>query len=200
MPRGRAALSTPKMSGVFPEPIEIMPLPHDVVKLVIECREAAFRARSDAKLPVSPAAFEDAYIATGRNLQTTFGLAERFSLRTEPGDRAWMTPEQRDARFWDWRIREGQKVIKQVSDKLTEPRWKVLATLVVELDGFATSASAPDFGYKAWSSLQPHVQALALLGLIDYSADEDDARRRIITATERGRLAIASRPVLGADQ
>lgn len=192
----RAALSTPKMSGVFPEPIDILPLPHDLVKTVIERREEAFRARSDAKLPVSPEAFEEAYIATGRNLRITLGLAERFSLRTEPGDMAWMTPEKRDARFWEWRVREGEKVLKQVSDKLTPTRWKILTTLVTDLDGFATSANATDLGYQSIRSLQPHIQALAGLGLVTYTADEQDGRRRVITATETGRLAIATRPTL----
>ena len=192
----RAALSTPKMSGVFPEPIDIAPLPHDLVKSAIERREAVFRARSDAKLPVSPEAFEEAYIATGRNLRITLGLAERFSLRTEPGDMAWMTPEQRDARFWDWRVREGQRVIQQVSEKVTETRWRVLTTLVSQFDGFATSANATDFGYKSWSSLQPHIQALASLNLVTFTTDEQDGRRRTITATETGRLAVATRPVI----
>lgn len=191
----RAALTTPKMSGVFPEPIEISPLPHDLVKLVIERREVAFRTRGDAKLPVSPEGFEDAYVATGRNLRITLGLAERFSLRTEPGNMAWMTPEKRDARFWEWRVLEGEKVIKQVSGRVTETRWKILTTLVTQLDGFATSASAAEFGYKSWGSLQTHIQALAALGLLNYTADEDDARRRIVTATETGRLAVATRPV-----
>ncbi|MFJ4166852.1 hypothetical protein ACIPY5_14975 [Microbacterium sp. NPDC089698] len=190
----RAALSTPKMSGVFPEPIDIAPLPHDLVKLVIARREEAFRVRSDAKLPVSPSAFEDAYAATGRNLRIALGLAERFSLRTEPGDMAWMTPEERDARFWAWTVNEGEKVIKQISDKVTDKQWKVLTTLVTDLDGFATSANAGDFGYKSLSSFQAHVQALAALRLVNYTADEQDGRRRIITATETGRLAVASRP------
>ena len=195
----RAALSTPKMSGVFPAPIDIAPLPHNLVSEVISRREVAFRARSDAKLPVSSKAFEDTYVATGRNLRTALGLAERFSLRTDPGAMAWMSPEERDARFWEWQIREGERVIEQVSSKLTEARWKVLTTLVSDLDGFATSSNVGDFGYKSSSSLQPHIQALATLGLINYSADEQDGRRRIITATERGRLAVASRPVLASE-
>ena len=121
-------------------------------------------------------------------------------MRTEPGDMAWMSPEARDARFWDWQVREGEKVIEQVSSKLTEARWKVLTTLVKSLDGFSTSANFSDFGYKSLGSLQPHVQALSQLGLVDYAADETDGRRRTITATERGRLAVATRPLLASDE
>lgn len=75
----------------------------------------------------------------------------------------------------------------------------MLTTLVTDLDGFATSASAGEFGYKSLSSLQPHIQALAALGLVTYVADEEDGRRRIITATETGRLAVATRPVIADD-
>lgn len=196
----RTALSTPKMSGVFPEPIDIAPLPHDLVPEVIARREEAFRARSDAKLPVSPVAFEDTYVATGRNLRTALGLAERFSLRTEPSELAWMSSAQRDARFWDWQVREGKKALEQVASRVTAVGWKVLGTLVTDMDGFATSANAGDFGYGSWNSLQRHVQALSLLGLVNYSSDERDGRRRIITATEKGRLAAAARAVLDDDE
>lgn len=189
----RTALSTPKMSGVFPEPIEIGPLPHEMVQEVVARRAETYRSRSDAKLPVSPRAFEDAYVATGRNLRMALGLAERFSLRTDPGEMAWMSEDDRDARFARWRENEGKKAIQQVAQRVTTMGWKVLSTLVVERDGFATSADFADFGYKTMKSLQPHIQSLASLGLLTYTADEKDARRRVITATEMGRLAVSAR-------
>ncbi|MFJ4044138.1 hypothetical protein ACIPV2_00145 [Microbacterium sp. NPDC089987] len=189
----RAALSTPKMSGVFPEPIDVLPLRHDQVKEVVQRRELALRSRSDAKLPVSPEAFESAYTATGRNLRMALGLAERFSMRTDPATMTWKGAEERDLLFLEWRAAEGKKVVEQVSDRVTKTGWKVLTTLVQKLDGFTTPGDYSEFGYKTMSSLLHQVQPLASLGLLTYTVDDDDQRRRLITATESGRLAVATR-------
>lgn len=189
----RAALTTPKMSGVFPEPIDVLPLPHEQVKEVLSRRESALRSRSDSKLPVSATAFEAAYIATGRNLRVALGLAERFSLRTDPGVMVWKSVAERDALFADWRAAEGRKIVEQVSGKVKPAGWKVLTALVTVRDGFATPGDYADFGYNSMSSLLHQVQPLAQLGLLTYTVDEEDARRRLITATENGRLAVAAR-------
>lgn len=189
----RVALNTPKMTGVFPEPIDLLPLPHDKIQEVIVRREAALRSRADAKLPVSPAAFEQAYVQTGRNLRVTLGLAERFALRTQPSEMAWMSQEQRDQAFHSWRAAEGRRVVDQTAGQLSAASWRVLSTLVNDRDGIATPGDYKAFGYSSMSSLTPQIKKLARLGLLTYAVDEDDGRRRLITASERGRLAVAAR-------
>ena len=104
----------------------------------------------------------------------------------------WMTLEQREQAFLDYRIAEGRKVVDQLSKKITKAGWNVLTLLVRSKDGVSSPSDYSDFGYKAMGSLLPQVQSLVKLGLITYTVDEGDGRRRLMTATESGRLAVAS--------
>mgnify|MGYP000878144859 CR=1 FL=1 len=189
----RTALNTPKMSGVFPEPIELRPLDPSDAPEVIRRRASVMQTRADAKLPVSPEAFESAYLATGKNLRVALGLAERFSMRTDPASMVWKSQDERDEEFLAYRNSEGLKVVESLVKKVSKTGWRVLEKLVRDLDGVCSPGDYDKFNYANMSSLIAQIQPLAALGLIDYTVDENDARRRVVTATERGRLAVASR-------
>lgn len=187
-----AGLRTQKMSGVFAEPIEVEPLDHTYAQLVIERRAEVVEQRDDAHLPVSPAAFEAAYLATGQNLRFTLGLAERYSLRSSPKKVMWMSPQERATAFRSYQINEGKKVVAQLTQKLKGAALKVLRVVVIDKNGLAYPSEYGDFGYTTMPPLLTQLKTLSSLGLITYTPDKDDARRRLIAATDNGRLVIAS--------
>lgn len=189
----RVGLNTPKMSGVFPSPLDLRPIAAELVPDVIRRRANLLRVRGDAVLPVSPEAFEAAYLQTGKNLRVALGLAERFALRTDPSAVFWMTAVARDQAFLEFRTSEGRDVLRSLRREVTNTGWKVITRLVREMDGIGHPSDYPKFGYKTMSSLLVQIQPLADLGLVDYTVDEKDGRKRLLTVTERGRLAVASR-------
>ncbi|GAA3792817.1 hypothetical protein GCM10022241_16200 [Micrococcus endophyticus] len=63
----RAAYASPKMTGVFLNPIEVSPLADEAAPQVIQAREAELREDADAVTPVTAEAFADLYNIIGKN-------------------------------------------------------------------------------------------------------------------------------------
>jgi hypothetical protein len=189
----RVALSTPKMTGTFSDPIDLSPLPPSSVPEVIRRRGVHLRARNNAVLPVDPITFEEVYLHTGQNLRFTLGLADRYSMASDPARVLWMSESERAGAFLAYVRREGERVVAQLDKRMTAATWRVLSALVVKMAGFASPSQHPRFGYANMAPLLSQVAKLSELGLIDYMVDEDDGRRRRIIATNQGRLAVAMR-------
>jgi hypothetical protein len=189
----RTALSTPKMSGVFSDPIELLPIESTTVADVVTRRAEVLKQRSDAKLPVSPEAFEAGYLATGQNLRFALGLADRFSMRTDPAQLIWADQAQRDRRYLQYRVGEGTKIIDSLSSDMTAAGWRIVTVLVRDKNGVGSPSEFADFGYRDANSLLRQIEPLARIGLLTIAVDDDDSSRRVITATEKARLAVSSR-------
>lgn len=187
----RTALSSPKMTGAFADPMDVDPIPHALTQDVIRRRVRIFQTRESCVLPVDPEVFEKLYIRTGRNLRFSLGMANTYALRADAGSLGWMSANERAEAFFRYVDEEGRRVVEQLASKLTDAAERVLTTLVQDKSGFASPNEHADFGYRTMSSLVAQVRALRDLGLVEYAVDEDDARRRRITVSPNGRLVVA---------
>lgn len=190
----RVAFSSGKMSGVFQEPLDISPLGTEHVPQVIATRGQALRLREDAVLPVSPESFGRLYSQVGSNLRFALMQAHSYSMTTSAEEILEMNEDSRDENFNHYMIREGERVVEQLPKKLSPQDWNVLRVLVQDKSGLCGPGEYMDFGYKTMPSLLARVESLVKAGVVDYTADEDDGRRRIISATNNGRLAMLAQP------
>jgi hypothetical protein len=189
----RTAFSTPKMSGVFQEPIPVLPLHPDLVPSVISARADILKQDDSSVLPVSADAFEKVYLAIGKNLRFALGLADKYAMRADPSHLRTTTAAKRDQAFDTYVLNESNKVVGQLGKKIGAADWKTLGVLVREKAGSCSPGEFSDFGYTAMPPLLTRVKSLREAGLVRYTTDESDLRRRIITAENNGRLAYYSR-------
>lgn len=189
----RTAFNTPKMSGVFQEPIDVAPLEPGLMADVIRARAEVLKRDDDAVLPVSPEAFEFVYRATGENLRFALGLADNYSLRAKPAIIAELDSPERDGAFYAYVRQEGIKAVQQLSSKVGSADWKVLTVLVQEKSGNCSPGEFADFGYGDMPPLLARVKRLEQAGLIRYVKDDQNKKRRMIMVENSGRLAVFSR-------
>lgn len=189
----RTALSSPKMTGSFAEPLDVLPIPHDLAPDVIRRRAEVLATRAQWVLPVEPDAFERIYTRTGRNLRFSLSLADTYSLRADAGRVVWLSKEERAEEFFKYVELEGDRVVRQLAKRLPLAAQKVLTMLVNQKNGFASPSEYQDFGYQKMPSLLAQITTLKDLGLVTYAVDEGDARRRRITVSNNGRLVAALR-------
>lgn len=186
----RTAFSTKKMAGVFHEPIDVEPLPAAEIPNVIEARARFLRTREDARLPVTAAAFGRMYEATGQNLRFALGVADSYAGLISPTAVVDMSDEEKDAEFEAYLATLGDRVVSDLDKKVSKADWKVLRTLLQAKSGTCSPSEFADFGYADMPPLITRVNALKQVGLVTYSVVKTDGRRRLISATENGRLAM----------
>jgi DNA-binding MarR family transcriptional regulator len=185
----RAAYSSPKMTGVFLDPIEVAPLPVEAAPEVISKRIDLLAAGAGAIVPVSAIAFADVYQNIGHNLRYTLNLAERYSFSTDAETLTDLTQEERDARFDAWVRSEADRVYDAYAREMTRADWKVFETLLRDKSGSCSPSDFADFGYGNMPPLLVRVKKLEKLNLVTYTVDTADQRRRTISVTDHGRLA-----------
>lgn len=185
----RAAYSSPKMTGVFLNPIDVSPLPHGDAPGVISARATALRVRDDAVPPVSARAFAGVYGAIGNNLRYALNLAERYAFDQDPAAIGVLAEDERDALFERELAAEADRIYQAYARGLTRADWRVFETLLREKSGACSPSEYFDFGYSAMPPLLVRVQKLQAANLVSYTVDQQDQRRRTISVTDHGRLA-----------
>lgn len=185
----RAAYSSPKMTGVFLDPIEVAPLPVAQTPEVISRRIKLLAASEQSIAPVSATAFSNVYQGIGHNLRYSLNLAERYSFSTSADELRALDQAGRDAKFDDWVGAEASRVYDAYGRNLSKADWKVFDKLVREKSGSCSPSDYADFGYTNMPPLLTRVRKLQSVNLVTYTVDEADQRRRTISVTDHDRLA-----------
>lgn len=120
--------------------------------------------------------------------------AQSYSMGVDVQELLQKDEEQRASQFEQYIVREATKIVEQLPKKLSSSDWKVLHVLIRDKSGLCGPGEYKDFGYKTMPSLLARVKALVAARFVEYSADENDGRQRIISATNIGRLAVLARP------
>ena len=185
----RAAYASPKMTGVFLNPIEVCPLADEAAPQVIQAREAELREDADAVTPVTAEAFADLYNIIGKNLRYSLNLAERYSADADVSALRDLSTSERDLLFRESMLSESKRVYDAYANNVTKADWKVFGTLIGEKAGSCSPSDYADFGYANPSPLIVRVRSLEQAQLVTYTVDDSDQRRRNISVTDHGRLA-----------
>ncbi|MBD8608645.1 hypothetical protein IFT73_17460 [Aeromicrobium sp. CFBP 8757] len=185
----RAAYASPKMAGVFLNPIDVRPLPHKLVPQVIFARMKALQDQDDAVAPVSMTAFANLYRSIGQNLRYALNLSERYAFDSDPDELRGISEADRDLRFHESVLREADLVYAAQARDLGAADWKVFDHLLRSKAGSCSPSEYKDFGYAQMPPLLSRVRKLTEAHLVSYQIDEADQRRRTISVTDHGRLA-----------
>ncbi|WP_345376151.1 MarR family winged helix-turn-helix transcriptional regulator [Frondihabitans cladoniiphilus] len=185
----RAAYASPKMTGVFLDPIEVLPLDHSLVPGVIAARADALKNRDDAVVPVSEKAFAHLYASIGQNLRYALNLSERYAFGQDPEALVLLDDKKRDDKFEESIKVEADRVYSAYAHDLTSADWKVFDKLLREKAGTCSPSDFADFGYKAMPPLLIRIDKLKAAHLVTYTKDDADQRRRTISVSDHGRLA-----------
>jgi hypothetical protein len=76
----RGAASSSRLQGVLADPMELRPIPDDVVKEVVARRIEVFQMRLDSYAPVEPDGFRHLYEVGNRNLRNALKYCEDFTF------------------------------------------------------------------------------------------------------------------------
>jgi hypothetical protein len=76
----RSAAASPRLQGVLADPMEVGPLPDDVVSQVIARRVEVFKMAADVYVPVDERGFEHIYGIMRGNLRNALGHSQDFTL------------------------------------------------------------------------------------------------------------------------
>ncbi|MEV8253871.1 hypothetical protein AB0O95_07885 [Rhodoglobus sp. NPDC076762] len=185
----RAALSSPKMTGVFLNPIDVLPLNDDQATRVISVRALALTENDQAFTPVSETAFAHLYVSIGKNLRYALNLAERYAIGQEPSELRALEEKERDAKFENSTLAEADATYSSYASNLTAADWKVFDTLLREKSGSCSPSDYSEFGYTTMPPLLVRVRKLEAAHSVDYTTDDADQRRRTISVSDHGRLA-----------
>ncbi|WPF82676.1 hypothetical protein SANBI_000287 [Sanguibacter sp. 4.1] len=184
------SFSSRKIFGTFHPAIDVPPLNSNDIPRVIEARAESLKTRADAELPVSTSAFGRLYEATGHNLRFAFGLADSYASSMDVEKFLGSSVDDRELMFQGYLTRRGDDELSKLRKNPTKADWKVLKTLVTKLSGVCSPSSSSEFGYSDMPQLIVRVKALRNVGLVTYETDEEDGRRRLISATAVGRLVL----------
>lgn len=185
----RAAYSSPKMTGVFLNPIDVLPLADEQAPLVIAARIRSLSESDGAFAPVSEKAFAHLYASVGKNLRYALNLSERYSIEQDPDELRLLDDDGRDERFEQAILEEADATYSAYASNLTAADWKVFDKLLRDKSGSCSPSEFKDFGYAAMPPLLVRVTKLENAHLIKYTKDDADQRRRTISVTDHGRLA-----------
>ena len=196
----QTSFSSPKLIGVFSSPMKVSALPEKYAVEVVKVRELWYKIEGqvDANPPMSHKAFSQLFVWVGKGLRLALSLCQNYVLSSDPREILSLSLQGRDEKFFTYILDESRKAYKQLSDpkKVTKADWKVFEKLVSDKSGACSPSEYQDFGYKTMPPLLARVRRLENFGLIQYSVDEEDGRRRQITVSELGRYVYLHRSIV----
>jgi hypothetical protein len=166
------------------DPIEIEPLPSDLVPEVIAHRVAVFKMSEDAYVPVEEKGFEHIFSIVRGNLRSALSHSEQFAV--------WMyqeddEPSTSDAKFELLRkwLAERADIYELDTQGMTDRSWEVFEALV-NRGGYCSPSDYEDFGFNNATAMQRHLRRLQQANLVDSTVDETDRRRKAVSLTDQG--------------
>jgi hypothetical protein len=181
----RGAASSPRLQGVLADPIELRPIPDDVVQDVLARRIEVFQARLDSYAPVEPDGFRHLYEVGNRNLRNALKYCNDFALwqQSEGGP----FPERPDEKF-----EQLETWMAYLADRYQEDTsgvgnrgWEVFNG-IVKMGGSAAPSEFTALGFESPQAFRGQVKPLEDAQLVESSIDDTDKRRRLIEVTSRG--------------
>lgn len=186
----RSAVSSPRLSGRVGLPIELAPVPDDLVPELIRTRLAHHADRPDAIAPVSKAGFSYLYRISNSNLRNAMKYAQDFAMWLDETDRLGVDEATRTSLLQVWMAEVADGHTRSLD--LQPVQWTLLDGLARE-GGSIAPGDHRKFGFRTPQAMRSHLQRLEQAQLIDSAVDESDSRRRTISLTSVGWLVWHSR-------
>lgn len=179
----RAAASSPRLQGVLGDPIDLPPLPDDLVAEVIARRIQVYGILDGAYAPVEPDGFDHVYRVMHYNLRNAMKACQDFAMWMADEDQRPEDPDDKRALLEVYLALMAERYTQETS--LSPRAWEVFDRLV-QLGGSTSPGDYELFGFESNQAMRPHVKSLEEANLITSSIDDTDRRRKTILIGPRG--------------
>ncbi|MDP8930982.1 MAG: hypothetical protein M3O70_21015 [Actinomycetota bacterium] len=181
-----SAAASQRLQGVLASPLQVKPIPDNIVGQVVARRVDEFKIRHDAYAPVDQAGFNHIYRVMNANLRNALNAAEQFAIWTVLEDSQPLQSGERLQLLEVWLADQAEQHAKATSG-LGRRAWEVFDHLI-ELGGSCSPSDYGVFRFASQQAMRPHIKDLEDAELVDSFIDETDQRRRTIHVTSRGWL------------
>jgi hypothetical protein len=180
----RGAASSSRLPGVLSDPMELQPIPDEVVPDVIARRIEVFQQRLDAYAPVEPDGFQHLFEVGNRNLRNALKYCEDFTFWQQREKTFPTAPEDKRGLLEPWMAYQSDEYLKATAG-VGNRAWEVFEH-IVEMGGLASPSDYSELGFETPQAFRGQVKPLEDAQLVESSVDEGDKRRRSIEITGRG--------------
>lgn len=180
----RGAASSSRLQGVLSDPMDLRPIPDDLVAEVVARRIEVFQERLDSYAPVEPDGFRHLYEVGNRNLRNALKYCEDFTFWQQTDHAFPDTPEDKRALLEVWMSVVAEEYLN-ATEGVGRRGWEVFDG-IVEMGGTASPSDYEELGFESTQAFRGQVKALEDAQLVESSVDDSDRRRRSIEITGRG--------------
>jgi hypothetical protein len=161
----RSAASSPRLEGHLADPINLTPIPDNLVADVVARRIEFFSIRPDSYAPVEPDGFKYLYDVLNKNLRNTLRYAEEFALGlVNSGEAIPGGSEEKLQRLTEW-LRSSADSHHRDTRGVGGRAWDVFEGLVL-MDGRCSPGDYEQFGFNSPMAMRPHVRSLEDANLV----------------------------------
>jgi hypothetical protein len=182
----RSAASSPRLQGVLAEPLEVGPLPDEIIPEVVARRVEYFSASPDAYVPVDGRGFDHIYRIMHGNLRNALKHSQDYAVWLSTQGTLPSSGDEKLALLEVW-IAELAERYEHDTSGVTKRDWEVFDG-IVSRGGSCSPGDYEEFGFASNPAMRPHVKQLEDANLVISTIDETDQRRRTILLTPRGWL------------
>jgi hypothetical protein len=179
----RSAASSPRLQGVLGDPIELAPLPDELVPEVISRRIAVYSILGGAYVPVEPSGFDHVYKVMHYNLRNAMKVCQDFALWMDEEGQRPKSPDDKRGLLEVYLALMAERYFLET--EISPRAWRVFDKLV-ELGGSCSPSDFAEFEFESNAAMRPHVKNLEEANLVVSSVDESDRRRKTIGISPRG--------------
>ncbi|MFJ7212652.1 hypothetical protein [Amycolatopsis sp. NPDC098790] len=181
----RSAVSSPRLAGRISQPIELRPVPDELIPELMRRRLHHFANRPDPNPPVDPDGFGHLYRVSNNNLRNALKYAQDFSVWLMGEDQLAASDADKRALLEVWMAEVADQ--HTLAASLQNGQWKLLDEIAQD-GGSIAPGDHEKFGYGSPQAMRFHLQRLEEANMVDTTIDETDSRRKTISITSLGWL------------
>ena len=181
----RSVASTGRLVGFLGDPINIAPVGDEYIESLIQARLNAFKIQDDVFAPVEVEGFLRLYHIGHKNLRIAMKYCQDFTVASFiAGENfAELSSGAKLTLLDTWLSEVAESTLRDTT--IRKRAWAVFDALAAQ-GGTVRPSDFPDFGFKSYQAMVPHLQSLSEANLIESVVDNADARKKTISMLPLG--------------
>lgn len=181
----RSVASTGRLVGFLGDPISIAPVGDEHIEALIQARLNAFKINENVFAPVEVEGFLKLYHIGHKNLRIAMKYCQDFTLASLiAGEDFAQLDSAAKLRLLDaWLSKIAELTLQDTT--IRKRAWAVFDALIAQ-GGTVRPSDFPEFGFKSYQAMIPHLQSLSEANLIESVVDNADARKKTISMLPLG--------------
>lgn len=179
----RSVASTGRLVGFLGDPVDILPVRDEHIGALIEARLNAFKIEDVVSAPVEIDGFLMLYHIGHQNLRIAMKYCQDFTLWALMRGVDFSKTDEKFALLEEWLTSMASKILQY--SVVGKRAWAVFDALTKK-GGSLKPSDFPEFGFKSYQAMVPHLQSLSSANLIESVVDNVDARKKTISVLPLG--------------